>query len=273
MPAHLTIKHSLQSDYPIQIFDDLIGKGVLFHELLTQARLVARTNCRVLLIGEEGSGKQTLARSIHYESNRRHSPFRTLQCATFRPTHSHYPLHLWNREGSDDQNDFTVDSRFEGTLYLDEVGALSPDAQAWLLRFLLTIEMESLNTCHNAEEEGVRIIAGTTRNLQEDVSAGRFRAELFYRLNVVSLHVPPLRHRQEDIDALAAHFTAMYAGKYGKTIQHLSEKTRKVLHTYHWPQNIEEMKRLLEKEIILSKGNILHIGQIAQNLTNLPSLS
>ena len=273
MPTETTITQSFQNPSPIQTFDDLIGKGLLFQELITQARLVAQTDCRVLLIGEEGSGKETLARSIHHDSSRRHSPFRTLQCATFHPAASHYPLHLWSQEGSAPPNDSFFDTICGGTLYLDEVGALCPDAQTWFLRFLLTIEMDSLNKLNSGRDEQFRIIAGTTRNLQEDVTAGRFRAELFYRLNVVSLHVPPLRHRQEDIRALAAHFVALYSGKYGKSIKHITEKTFEVLHAYLWPRNIEELERLIERAIILSNDNTLHVGGIAYDLTNVRSQS
>ena len=253
-----------------QTFDSLIGEGALFQKLISEARLTARTDCRVLLIGEKGSGKATFARSIHNESSRRHSPFRVLQCATFQPTASRHPLRLSNQEGSALQNDFHFDLPLGGTLYLDGVESLSRDAQTWLLRLLEASEVESLHQCHGIRDRQLRIIPGSTKNLKEDLTAGRFRAELFYRLNVVSLHIPPLRYRREDIGALTAHFVSMYAEKYGKTIQYMSEKTFEVLRTYLWPKNIEEMKKVLEQAIIFAKDNTLHIEHIAQDHTDLP---
>ncbi len=272
MPTQTTAP-SLHRLHPEHTFETLIGNGTNFQNLLDQARLVAQANCRVLLIGEEGSGKETLARSMHHHSPGKRFPFHKLHCAQFCPTESQRPLQLCNQEGcltSSNTRNSPIDLTYGGTLYLDEVGALSSEAQTWLLRSLLTIEMESLNQPHSDKEDHIRIIAGTARNLQEEVTARRFRAELFYRLNVVPLHLPPLRHRPEDIWTFVYHFVGMYAGKYGKTIDGISDKTLDVLRNYDWPGNITEMKNFLEKEVILAKGNILHIDQITHSPTNYP---
>ena len=268
------LRHSLQEPpESLHTFDTLVGHSQMFQDLLEQARLVAQADCRVLLIGEEGSGKETLARAIHNYSIRHRFPFHKLHCAAFRPSTSQHPLQLWNQEGvphTSGSKEMPVDLTHGGTLYLDEVGSLTPEAQTWLLRCLLTIEMESLNTPNCEKVDQIRIIAATTRNLQEDVTAHRFRAELFYRLNVVPLHIPALRNRLEDIEVLANYFVKMHAGKYGKTINRISDKTFQVLRDYDWPGNIEEMENLFERAIILSKSDTLHIEQIVHGPANFP---
>ena len=272
MHAEATL-NSPHNPQPLNAFESLIGQGSLFQDLLEQARLVAQADCRVLLFGEEGSGKETLARGIHRSSIRHRSPFHKINCAEFRPHASQHPLQLWPQQGipdSSNNREKPIDLNNGGTLYLHEVGALTPEAQTWLLRCLLTIEMEALNkpTCYRDEQ--IRIIAGTSRNLQDYVADHRFRAELFYRLNVVPLHIPPLRQRLDDIENLAYHFVRMYEGKYGKTIDRISEKTLKVLSQYSWPGNIKEMEHLIERSIILSKGPTLHIEHIAHGPAYFP---
>ncbi len=258
----------------VNSLDMLIGQGTAFQELLEQIRLVAQSDCRVLLVGEEGSGKETFARAIHTCSVRSHLPFQVINCADFHPNASQHPLHMLTQaDGSSpraDQRDFPIDLAHGGTLYLHEVGALTPEAQTWLLRCLLTIEMEALNKQEKANEDELRVIAGTSRNLQEDVARHCFRADLFYRLNVVPLHIPPLRRRLEDIEALVHYFVNMYAGKYGKTIDAISEKTIEVLRNYDWPKNLEELRGVLERAVILSKSPTLYLEHIVQDPANFP---
>ena len=273
---HANTLKSLQGPHPLNTIEMLIGQGTVFQDLLEQVRLVALADCRVLVVGEEGSGKETLARAIHSCSDRYRLPFQKISCKDFHPNTSQHPLQILSGVGGESspyssglKNDLTLG----GTLYLHEVEALSPEAQTWLLRCLLTIEMESLNNRGYGREDEIRVIAGTTRNLQDDVAALRFRAELFYRLNVVPLHLPPLRQRLEDIEALTHHFVRMYAGKYGKTIDEISEKTFQVFRHYDWPRNIEELEGLIERSIILSKGSTLHLEHIVRGPTNVPQHS
>jgi len=268
-----TLFHSIKEPHPQPAVETLIGQGTRFIELLDQLRLVAQADCRVLLIGEKGSGKATLAHRIHYQSIRGQSPFYRLHCATFHPNSSQHPLQIWNKEEcspSSHHRERPLDLNRGCTLYLHEVGALTPEAQTWLLRTLLTIEMELLNRPNYDREDQIRIIAGTSQDLQEEVAKGRFRAELFYRLNVVPLHIPPLRHRPEDIEAFVLHFVKMYAKKYDKHIDQISDQTYQVLMDYGWPGNITEMQYLLEKATILSKNGIVHIEQIAHDPPNFP---
>ncbi|WP_447969542.1 sigma 54-interacting transcriptional regulator [Nitrospira sp. M1] len=275
MPANAIVS-STNDPHPQPTHEPLIGQGTRFLELLEQLRLVAQADCRVLLIGEIGSGKATFARHIHHHSIRRKSSFHRLDCARFRPSISQHPLQLSNQEGCpplSDNKEIPIDLTRGCTLYLHEVGTLTPEAQTWLLRTLLTLEMESLNRPNYDREDQVRIIAGTSQNLQEEVAEGRFRAELFYRLNVVPLHILPLRHRPEDIEPLAQHFVDMYAEKYDKTIDQISHQTYQVLTHYDWPGNIAEMQYLLEKATILSHDGIVHIERIARNPQNSPTYS
>ncbi len=278
MHTDTTVK-SLQGPHPLNTIEMLIGQGTVFQNLLEQVRLVAVADCRVLLVGEEGSGKETLARAIHSCSDRYRLPFHKINCKDFHPNISQHPLQMLSGVGGEsspytsDQQNETIGLTHGGTLYLHEVEALSPEAQTWLLRCLLTIEMESLNNRGYGREDEIRIIAGTTRNLQDDVAALRFRAELFYRLNVVPLQLLPLRQRLEDIEALTHHFVRMYAGKYGKTIDEISEKTFQVFRTYHWPRNIEELEGLVERSVILSNGPTLHLEHIVRGPSNVPQHS
>ncbi|GJL66598.1 MAG: hypothetical protein NPIRA05_15690 [Nitrospirales bacterium] len=268
-----TIAHSIKEPLPQPSATPLIGQGPSFLALLEQLHLVAQADCRVLLIGEEGSGKETLARRIHQESIRGHTPFHRLNCATFRPSSSQHPLQILSEQTDShslDHKEQTIDLSQGCTLYLHEVGTLTPEAQTWLLRILLTIEMELLNQPNSAPEDQIRIIAGTSQHLQEEVTKGQFRAELFYRLNVVPLHIPPLRHRPEDIEAFALHFVKMYAKKYDKRIDRISSQTYQTFTDYSWPGNITEMQYLLEKATILSKNGIVHIEQIAHDPQNSP---
>ncbi|MGB0909573.1 MAG: sigma-54-dependent transcriptional regulator [Nitrospirales bacterium] len=272
MPTEATV-NSHYGPHPMNTFETLIGRGTIFQDLLEQIRLVAQADCRVLLVGAQGTGKETLARTIHSYSTRHRLPFHKINCADFRPNTTQHPLQLWNQEDDThtiNPGDVPIDLTHGGTLYLHEVGSLSPEAQTWLLRCLLTIEMESLNSANSDKEDEIRVIAGTTRNLQDDVMAHRFRPELFYRLNVVPLHIPLLRHRLEDIEALAYHFVRIYSGKYGKRIERVSEETFQVLRNYDWPGNIEEMESLFERSIIRSKGPTLDIEQIVQGPANFP---
>jgi len=268
-----TIRHSLKERQLQSTVAPLIGQGTRFVELLEQLRLVAQADCRVLLLGEKGSGKETVARRIHHQSIRGHSPFYRLHCATFRPNTSQHPLQLLSKgepSQSSDSGELPIDLSHGCTLYLHEVGALTAEAHTWLLRTLLTIEMELSNHPNYDREDQIRIIAGTSQNLQEEVTKGRFRAELFYRLNVVPLHIPPLRHRPEDIEAFILHFVDMYAKKYDKQIDQISDQTYQVCTDYHWPGNIAEMQYLLEKATILSKNGIVHMEHLAHGPENCP---
>ncbi|GJL54577.1 MAG: hypothetical protein NPIRA02_17090 [Nitrospirales bacterium] len=272
MPTN-TITDSIERPCPQPTHEPLIGQGTGFLALREQLRLVTEADCRVLLFGEAGSGKETIARHIHSHSIRCQLPFYRLHCATFRPNIAQHPLHLSTQDNDSqmpDSRESSIDLTRGCTLYLHEVGTLTPEAQTWLLRTVLTIEMESLNSLNHDSQDQVRIIAGTSQNLQQEVTAGRFRAELFYRLNVVPLHILPLRQRPEDIEAFVTHFVAMYAEKYDKRIDRISDETYELLTRYDWPGNITEMQYLLEKATILSNNGIVHIEQISQNPQNSP---
>ena len=169
--------------------DPLVGQSAVFQALLEQVHLVAPTDCRVLLAGPAGSGKETFARAIHKFSGRHATPFYKINCPDFDPSLSHTPLHYLNQEGSpqsslNDEN--PIDLARGGTLYLHEVGSLKSESQTWLLRSILAMEMEALNHPDIPSKDQIRIISSTSQNLHSDVSKRRIRSDLFYRLNVVS---------------------------------------------------------------------------------------
>ena len=270
LPIHHLSPPPLQPD---QSHDTLVGQSTVYVDLLEQVHLVAPTDCRVLLAGPTGSGKETLARAIHQSSERHAFPFYKINCVDFDQSLSHTPLHYLNQEGSP-QSALNAQSPIDlargGTLYLHEVGLLKSEAQTWLLRSILALEMESLNNSGIPNKDQIRIISSTSQNLQSDVTAHRFHSDLFYRLNVVPLHIPSLCSRRGDIPLLAHHFVTKYSGKYGKSIESISEKTLELLNTYSWPGNVEELENVIERAIILSKNSTLHIEQISLAPTNFP---
>ena len=253
--------------------DTLVGQSAVFQDLLDQVHLVAPTDCRVLLAGPAGSGKETLARAIHNASERHASPFYKINCGDFDQNYSQTPLHYLNQEGSP-QSALNALSPIElvrgGTLYLHEVGLLTSDSQTWLLRSLLAMEMESLNNPGTSSKDEIRIISSTSQNLHSEVITQRFRSDLFYRLNVVPLQIPSLCSRLEDIPLLLHHFVTKLSGKYGKSIENISQKTLELLNSYSWPGNIKELENVIERAIILSKNSTLHIEQISLAPTNFP---
>jgi formate hydrogenlyase transcriptional activator len=237
----------------------VIGKSPALQAVLEQVERVAPTNATVLIQGETGTGKELIAHAIHNTGSRRGCPFVKLNCAAI-------PLDLLESElFGHERGAFTGAiaqkiGRFEladkGTLFLDEVGDIPLALQPKLLRVLQEQEFERLGSTRTHRVD-IRLVAATNRDLTEMVKRGEFRIDLYYRLNVFPLMLPPLRGRPEDIPALVTHFVESLGRRLGRQIKHIAPETMSALSSYHWPGNIRELQNLIERAVILSNYGVL----------------
>lgn len=249
-------------------FSALIVASPSMQELFGLAAQVAKTDATVLLLGESGTGKDLLARAIHEESNRKAGPFVKVDCAAL--PEALLESELFGYEKGAFTNAVTrKPGRLElaqgGTLFLDEVGEMSLPLQAKLLRTLEERAFERVGGTTTVTVDA-RFIAATNRNLEEALREGRFREDLYFRLNVFPLSVPPLRRRREDISPLAKVFLARYAKKYGKAVADLSPEALSLLRRYPWPGNVRELEHAIERAVILSERPILGPEDIGLDL-------
>ncbi|MBI3014610.1 MAG: sigma 54-interacting transcriptional regulator [Candidatus Tectomicrobia bacterium] len=253
-------------------FDQIIGQALSLRESLTLSRKVAPTETTVLVTGESGTGKEVLARAIHYASPRAEGPFLTVSCAALPDTLLESELFGHERgafTGADRQKPGRVELAAGGTLFLDEIGELPQPLQAKLLRVLQTHEFERLGGTRTLQAD-VRVIAATNRDLEKAVEAGRFREDLYYRLNVFRIHLPPLRERGNDVLLLADHFVRTLAARMGKAETGISQDARELLLAYPWPGNIRELQNAVERALIVSEGGLLTAAQLGVVSTREP---
>lgn len=240
----------------------LVGQSDVVTEMLSQVELVAQTDSTVLILGENGTGKELVARNIHALSQRKNSTLVKVNCAAFTPSLLESEL-FGHEKGSFTGATERRKGRFElangGTLFLDEIGELPLEAQGKLLRVLQEQEFERVGGSETIAVD-IRIIAATNRDLSAMVTSGAFRIDLFYRLNVFPVTVPPLRERQEDIPLLSQAIITTLNKKLGKSITAISNRSLTRLMQYQWPGNIRELQNLLEREIILAKSSILNFN-------------
>jgi formate hydrogenlyase transcriptional activator len=240
-------------------FEQVIGNSPALEAVLEQVELVAPTGSTVLIQGETGTGKELIARAIHNISSRCGRSFVKLNCAAI-------PLDLLESElFGHEKGAFTGAiaqkiGRFEladkGTLFLDEVGDIPPSLQPKLLRVLQEQEFERLGSARTHQVD-VRLVAATNRDLTDMAKHGEFRSDLYYRLNVFPVMLPPLRARSEDIPALVKHFVELFGRRMDKQIDHIPPETMSALSAYHWPGNIRELQNLIERAVILSNQGVL----------------
>lgn len=240
-------------------FTGVSGKSVAMQQVFDMAASVAAANANVLITGESGTGKELVARSVHYNSARLDKPFIVLNCAALPENLLESEL-FGHEKGAFTGATATKKGRFEladkGTLFIDEVGEMSPAAQVKLLRVLQEQEFERVGGTRTIRCD-VRLVAATNRNLEDAIRDGIFREDLYYRLNVVNIHMPPLRERREDIESLARHFIAHYAADTGKNVTEISPRALSCLLAYEWPGNVRELQNVIERAVVLSKGSIL----------------
>jgi formate hydrogenlyase transcriptional activator len=253
-------EHRCGSPKNISSSGKVVGKSPALQAVFEQVERVAPTNATVLIQGETGTGKELIAHAIHNTSSRRGRPFVKLNCAAI-------PLDLLESElFGHEKGAFTGAiaqriGRFQladkGTLFLDEVGDIPLALQPKLLRVLQEQEFERLGSTRTHRVD-VRLVAATNRDLMEMVKRGEFRSDLYYRLNVFPVLLPPLRERREDIPALVGHFVELFGHRIGRQIEHIPPKMMSALSSYHWPGNIRELQNLIERAVILSNNGVLH---------------
>ncbi len=237
----------------------LVGAGAALEAVRRAVAQVAPTDASVLILGETGTGKELVARSIHEQSPRRNRAFVPLNCAALAPGLMASEL-FGHEAGAFTGALHSRAGRFElahgGTLFLDEVGEMPAEAQVALLRVLQEHVVERVGSAKPLPVD-VRIVAATNRDLSTTVKEGRFREDLFYRLSVFPITVPSLRDRPSDIPALATHFTHHFAAKHGRRVARISSSVFASLATHHWPGNVRELQNLMERAVILSEGEDL----------------
>jgi transcriptional regulator with GAF, ATPase, and Fis domain len=261
-----TLRRELEDRYG---FDRIIGRSPALRDTLERAAKVAPTGTTVLISGESGTGKELVARAIHYSSPRAEAPFVAINCAAL--PESLLESELFGHEkgaftGADRQKLGRFDLAAGGTLFLDEVGELAPGVQAKLLRVIQEQEFQRIGGTATIRAD-VRLVTATNRDLERSVEKGDFRRDLFYRLNVFTIQLPPLRERGDDVLLLADHFVHDLEARMGKSVPGISREARDALLGYPWPGNIRELQNAIERALILSDGGLLGVAQLGLDLT------
>jgi two-component system response regulator HydG len=260
------LKEHLRSDYDIT---NIIGRSLPMKKLLEMMSMVAPSEATVLITGDSGTGKELIARSLHFNSPRKNKPLVVVNCAAITETLLESEL-FGHEKGSFTGADKRREGRFmqadRGTIFLDEIGETSSTMQAKLLRVLQEKEIQRVGGEETLKVD-VRIIAATNRDLEKDVAEGKFREDLFYRLNVMPLNVPPLKERRDDIPLLAQHFLKKFADKNRKTIKGFVPLAMDVLVNYDWPGNVRELENAIERAVILATGEHITETQLPLNIT------
>jgi transcriptional regulator with PAS, ATPase and Fis domain len=241
------------------LFEKIVGKSHLLLNVFDQVMQVAPMDTSVLILGESGTGKESIADAIHECSPRKSKPFIKINCATLPSTLIESELFGHEKgsfTGALEKRIGKFEQANEGTIFLDEIGEMSLDMQVKLLRVLQEQEVERIGG-KAPIKINVRIVAATNRNLEKEVAEGRFRLDLYYRLNVFPITLPALRERKEDIPLLTEHFINHFNRKAGKKITGVSSKVNQLMLNYTWPGNIRELQHLIERSVLMTKGNII----------------
>ncbi|HEY2546237.1 MAG TPA: sigma-54 dependent transcriptional regulator [Candidatus Acidoferrum sp.] len=254
---------ALREEAHTGMFDEIVGRSAALRKVLALVKKVAPIDTSVLITGETGTGKELVARAIHRRSRRSSRPFVSLNCAAM-------PRDLIASElFGHERGSFTGAvqrrvGRFElaegGTIFLDEVGELPPETQVALLNVLQEREFERLGGTETIQTN-VRVVAATNRDLYTAIAEGTFRSDLFYRLNVFPIEMPPLRKRKQDIPLLVEHFLDLCAAKAGKDIRGVSERSMEAFLSYAWPGNIRELQNVVERSVILCDTESLSVDE------------
>jgi PAS domain S-box-containing protein len=257
---NIYLQAELQMDHT---FGEMVGQSDSIKYVTFKINQIAPMDSTVLIMGETGTGKELVARAIHDSSKRSHRPLIKVNCAALSPTLIESEL-FGHEKGAFTGAGARSIGRFElaagGTIFLDEIGELPLELQSKLLRVIQEGEIERVGSTKTLKVD-VRIIAATNRNLKDEVDRATFRQDLWYRLNVFPITVPPLRKRPEDIPLLVDHFVARAARKFGKTIDSVPTRTMQALQSHHWPGNVRELLNVIERAVIHTQGNVLRLAE------------
>jgi DNA-binding NtrC family response regulator len=253
-------------------FEKMIGSSQAMLDVFEQARLAAQADCTVLVTGESGTGKELIAEALHQNSPRRNGPFMTVNMAAV-PEHLVESELFGHVKGAFTGALAARTGRFEaahgGTLFIDEIGDFALSSQAKLLRVLENHMVTPVGS-NDDRQVDVRAIAATSRRLEEMVKDGRFREDLYYRLNVVTIHLPALRERREDIPLLTAHFLKSFGAAHGKTEMQIEPSLMDFMENFSWPGNVRQLRNVVENMVVLSRGNTLTIDNLPAQLESDP---
>jgi formate hydrogenlyase transcriptional activator len=253
-------------------FEEIVSQSKSFGRVLRQVEQVAPTNTSVLILGESGTGKELLARAVHNRSSRRTRALVKINCAALPATLIESEL-FGHEKGAFTGATTQKTGRFEladgGTIFLDEIGEMPIELQSKLLRVLQEGEFERVGSTKTLKVN-VRLIAATNRELEKEIAEGRFREDLYYRLNVFPIQSLPLRERKEDIPLLVHHFCAKHGPGIGRQIDHIPQDVIASLMDYHWPGNIRELENVVERSLIISSGRKLELGDWTRRKSSVP---
>ncbi|MFB0518254.1 MAG: sigma-54-dependent transcriptional regulator [Acidobacteriota bacterium] len=249
-------------------YDNIVGKSPPMQKVFELIEKVARTNTTVLIVGESGTGKELVARAIHYHSMRRDKRFLTINCSAIPDELLESELFGYEKGAFTDavrpKKGLLLEAN-QGTVFFDEIGELPPNLQVKLLRVLQEKELKPLGSARTLKVD-LRVISATNKDLEEEVKRGRFREDLYYRINVLTIHLPPLRQRPEDIPLLADFFLSHYSRETGKRIKTISPELTQFLLNYPWPGNVRELENMIEKGVILAEGDTLRLKDLSHQI-------
>jgi Nif-specific regulatory protein len=267
---NVSLKHKLQAEFSIS---NIVGNSHEMREVVEQTARVAQSDTTVIIRGESGTGKELFAEAIHYNSVRKDQPFIRVNCAAI-PENLIESEFFGYEKGAFTGADTRKKGRFEladkGTIFLDEVGDLSKMTQTKLLRVLQEQEFQRVGGTQTIKVD-VRVIAATNADLEELIEKNKFREDLYYRLNVFSLHLPPLRERKTDILLLADHFMLKYSRKHKKSVKRISTPAIDLLMSYHWPGNVRELENCIERAVVMSDDQVIHSYSLPATLQSAES--
>ncbi len=266
---HRAMQEELQQQ---RQFSNIIGKSSEMNKVLDVVKQVAPTKAGVLITGESGVGKELIADAVHTLSNRKDKPFIKVHCAALSESLLESEL-FGHEKGSFTGAVARKRGRFElahmGTIFLDEIGEISQSVQIKILRVIQEKAFERVGGEETLEVD-VRIISATNKDLKAEIEKGNFREDLYYRLNVVNIHIPPLRERKEDIPLLVSAFIREFAHENNKSVEGIDPKARAALYNYAWPGNIRELRNVIESAVVMCKGNIITTEDLSPSVTSEP---
>lgn len=253
---NLILKKQIEERYD---FERIVGRSKAITSLIDEVKKIANAKSNILILGETGTGKELFARAIHYNSYRKENPFIPINCSAI-------PENLLESElfgyvkgaftGATASKRGLFEEADGGTVFLDEIGDLGLPLQSKLLRVIDDREIRPIGGVHSKRID-IRIIAATNRDIGEAVKKGEFREDLFYRINVVTLKIPALRERREDILMLARHFLGKYSNEIGKPVRYIDDRAMKLLHDYDWPGNVRELQNIIERAVLITESNTI----------------